>query len=88
MAGLAVASLALSGAVIIRRPDLVMGADFLFHDPGHNLFIADKMLSGASLYRDVFSQYGPVSAYVYTLVASLVGNTPTVYCRCLPRRAP
>jgi hypothetical protein len=79
MAGLAVASLALSAAVIIRRPDLVMGADFLFQDAGQSLLIADRMLSGASLYSDVFSQHGPVSAYVYTLVASLFGNTPTVY---------
>jgi 4-amino-4-deoxy-L-arabinose transferase-like glycosyltransferase len=79
MAGLAVASLALSTAVIIRRPDLVMGADVLFQDAGHNLLVADRMLSGASLYSDVFYPYGPVSAYLYALGASLFGNTPTVY---------
>jgi hypothetical protein len=83
MVGLALASLTLSSSVIVRRPDLVKGADFLFQDSGHNLLVADRLLAGASLYSDVFYPYGPVSAYLYALVAALFGNTPTVYLSML-----
>jgi hypothetical protein len=77
--GLPIAGLALSLVTVIRRPDLVKGADFLFLDAGHNLLVADRLLSGHWLYRDVFYQYGRLAAYVYTAVAFLFGNTPTTY---------
>jgi hypothetical protein len=48
-------------------------------DAGNNLLVADSLLSGHWLYRDVFYQYGPLAAYVYTAVAFLFGNTPTAY---------
>jgi hypothetical protein len=83
MVGLALASLTLSSAVIVRRPDLVKGAEFLFQDAGHNLLVADRLLAGATLYSDVFYPYGPVSAYMYAMVAWLFGNTPTVYLALL-----
>jgi hypothetical protein len=83
LVGFCAASVALSAAAIVRRPDLVMGADFLFQDVGHNLLVADRLLSGQSLYRDVFYPYGPISAYIYTATAFLFGNTPTTYLALL-----
>ncbi len=81
--GLAVLSLAFSATAILRRPDLVRGAEFLFGDAGHNLLVADRLASGAVLYRDVFFPYGPLSAYVYSWCARALGNTPNVYLMLL-----
>lgn len=75
----AAASLALSAATILRRPDLVQGAEFLFHDTGHNLLVADALLHGRTLYRDIFFPYGPLAAYTYAGFAWLAGNTPAAY---------
>jgi hypothetical protein len=83
MASLAAASLTLSAAVIIRRPDLVKGAEFLFQDAGHNLLVAERLLAGASLYSDVFYPYGPIPAYLHAVVAWIFGNTPTTYLSLL-----
>ena len=83
LAGLCAVSLALSIATIVRRGDLVRGAEFLFHDAGHNLLVADTLLSGHSLYRDVFYPYGPLPPYAYAAVAFLFDNTPTVYLALL-----
>jgi len=83
LVGCCAASVALSGVTIGRRPDLVMGADFLFQDAGHNLLVADKLLSGQALYRDVFYPYGPLPAYAYASMASVFGNTPATYLALL-----
>jgi hypothetical protein len=72
-------SLALSLVTIIRRPDLVKGAEFLFGETGHNLLVADRLLAGQFLYRDVFYQYGLLPAYAYALAAGLFGNAPMTY---------
>jgi len=72
-------SLLLGAALFVRRPDLVVGAEFLFHDAGHNLLTAHAILSGQTLYRDIFFPYGPISAYVYAAAAWCFGNTPEVY---------
>jgi hypothetical protein len=72
-------SLLLGAALLVRRPDLVAGADFLFHDAGHNLLTAHAILSGQTLYRDIFFPYGPISAYAYAVPAWRFGNTPQVY---------
>ena len=64
-------------AVCSRRAAL--NSDFLFGDEGHNLLIAQTLLSGGRLYRDVFSQYGPIPAYAHALLAKLFGNTPFTY---------
>ncbi|HZT78157.1 MAG TPA: hypothetical protein VFA27_15995 [Vicinamibacterales bacterium] len=63
----------------MRRPDLVQGAAFLFHDEGHNLLTADVVLHGGQLYRDVFFPYGPLGAYIYVVWAAAFGNTPRSY---------
>ena len=73
------ASLALALAAIVNRPAVILGPQFLFDDEGQNLLIAYTLLSGGSLYRDVFSQYGPIPAYVHAWVAWVFGNTPLVY---------
>ncbi len=83
LVGFCAASVALSAATIVRRPDLVRGADFLFQDVGHNLLVADRLLAGQSLYRDVFYPYGPLSAYIYAATAFLFDNTPTTYLALL-----
>jgi hypothetical protein len=72
-------SLLLGAALFVRRPDLVAGAEFLFHDAGHNLLTAHAILSGQTLYRDIFFPYGPISAYAYAVAAWRFGNTPEVY---------
>ena len=77
---LAASSAGVSLASILRRPDLWLSArDFLFHDAGHNLFVAGVLLAGQRLYADVIYQYGPIPAYAYALAARLFGNTPAVY---------
>lgn len=82
-AALAAAALSLAFAVIVRRPDLTRGSAFLFGDEGHNLLVAQTLLAGGALYRDVFFGYGPISAYLYALAARLCGNTPLVYLSLL-----
>jgi hypothetical protein len=77
------AGLAVSMAAIANRPGVILGPQFLFDDEGQNLLIVHTILSGGSLYRDVFSQYGPIPAYVHALVARGFGNTPLVYLSLL-----
>src|SRR6185436_11046870 len=62
------ASLALAMAAIANRPGVMLGPQFLFDDEGQNLLIVRTILSGGALYRDVFSQYGLIPAYVHALV--------------------
>ncbi len=77
------AGLALAIAAIAVRPGVILGPQFLFDDEGQNLLIVQTILSGGSLYRDVYSQYGPIPAYVHALVAWVFGNTPLVYLSLL-----
>jgi len=64
---------------IYRRPDLTRTGAFLFSDAGYSLFVASAVLDGARLYRDVAYPYGWLPVALYTTVAALFGNTPTVY---------
>ena len=61
------------------HPHPALNVDYLFGDEGHNLLVADTLLSGGRLYRDVFSQYGPIPAYLHALFARILGNTPFAY---------
>ena len=70
-------------AAIAIRPGVILGPQFLFDDEGQNLLIVHTILSGGALYRDVYSQYGPIPAYVHALVARVFGNTPLVYLSLL-----
>ena len=49
---------------------------FIFRDAGHVLTLADELLNGRMLYRDIFYQYGPVSAWFYASIAAVFGNSP------------
>jgi hypothetical protein len=82
IAGLMAASAALSLATIANRPETTNTA-FLFQDQGLNLVVADTLLSGGSLYRDVVYLYGPIPAYLHAGFAALFGNTPIAYVRLL-----
>lgn len=74
-----IVSLAVSGALLWARPDLTRGAAFLFSDQAANLFVADALHQGASLFTGVAFPYGPVSIELYVGVARWLGNTPLVY---------
>lgn len=63
------------------KPRLLSGETFLFHDNGYALFTADQLLAGKVLFRDVFYQYGVLTAYVHTGWAALFGNTILSYWR-------
>jgi hypothetical protein len=76
---LTTAGLALAMAAVANRRGVILGPQFLFDDEGQNLLIVDTILSGGALYRDVYSQYGLIPAYVHALVARVFGNTPLVY---------
>jgi hypothetical protein len=82
IAGLMAASAALSLATIANRPETTSTA-YLFQDEGLNLVVADTLLSGGSLYRDVAFRYGPIPAYIHAGFAALFGNTPSAYLRLL-----
>jgi hypothetical protein len=82
IAGLMAAGAALSLATIANRPETT-GTAYLFQDEGLNLVVADTLLSGGSLYRDIAFLYGPIPAYVHAGVAALFGNTPYAYLRLL-----
>ncbi len=53
--------------------------DFVVWEPGQNLFLADRILAGQMLYRDVFSQYGPLPIYAHALAAAVFGNSPATF---------
>ena len=61
------------------RPGLLNGDTFLFHDHSYSLFAADQLLAGKVLFRDVFYQYGVLTAYVHAGWAALFGNTILSY---------
>lgn len=61
------------------HPEQEFTDDFLFHDQGVNLLLAEELTAGKVLYRDVSYPYGPVPIYLYTAVAQLFGNSATTY---------
>jgi hypothetical protein len=63
------------------RPGLLSGETFLFHDNSYALFTADQLLEGKLLFRDVFYQYGVLTAYLHAGWAALFGNTILSYWR-------
>jgi hypothetical protein len=79
LAALMAAGLVLSAATILNRPQSTTTTAFLFQDEGLNLLVAQTLLSGGSLYRDVAYPYGPLSAYLHAAFAAVFGNTPLVY---------
>lgn len=72
------AGLVMSITAMARHPERLNSA-YLFRDEGMNLLVADELLAGKLLYRDLFYQYGPLPAYMYTGFAALFGNSPTSY---------
>lgn len=79
----AVSSLLVSAAIIARRPDLTVGAAFLFGDEAANLFVADALHAGRRLYQEVAYPYGPLPIFFYAAVAELLGNAPSTYLASL-----
>ncbi|MBS0657130.1 MAG: hypothetical protein JSR82_02640 [Verrucomicrobia bacterium] len=64
-------SLALSG----RHP----AVEFAYGEPGQNLYLVDRLHAGAVLYRDVFTQYGPLPTLALAWTARWCGNTAAHY---------
>ncbi len=62
----------------LSQPSLHSAA-FLFSDESHNFLVADALLKGAVLYKDVFYQYGYIPAYLYAGIAWLFGNSISTY---------
>ncbi len=52
---------------------------FLSDEPGQNLYLADRLLAGQTLYRDVWSQYGPLPIHAHTLAAAAFGNSADTF---------
>jgi hypothetical protein len=69
----------LAAAAIVGRSGVSHSIGFLFGDAGLNLLVAQTVLSGGTLYRDLFSAYGPIPAYAHAAVAWMFGNTPLTY---------
>ena len=85
IAGLMAASAALSLATIANRPETTNTA-FLFQDQGLNLVVADTLLSGGCLYRDVAFLYGPIPGIPSTPASrrcSATRRSHTSGCWCL-----
>lgn len=66
-----------TSAAIWWHPQLERGDAFIFRDASHVLTVTDDLLSGRTLYKDVFYAYGPIAASTYTVAARLFGNSPT-----------
>ncbi len=62
-----------------RHSEQVFTDDFLFHDNGVNLLLAQQLTAGKVLYRDLSYPYGPAPIYLYTAVAQVFGNSATTY---------
>ena len=69
----------LLASLYVLKPEQFAFSGFLFQDQGVNLYLADRLLDGEMLYRDVASQYGPVPAYGYALFAWIFGNSVETY---------
>lgn len=75
----ALLSLAVSVAFVLLRPDLTRGAAFLFGDEAANLFAADALHRGRTLYTDVAYPYGPLPIEMYRATSAVAGNSPGVF---------
>ena len=60
-------------------PRSLSGESFLGHDRSYALFTADQLLAGKLLFRDVFYQYGALTAYLHAGWAKLFGNSILAY---------
>ena len=77
------AALAVSLAFLIVRPDLALGAGFLFGDESANLLVADALHRGHQLYRDIAYPYGPIPIILFAGVTAAFPNTPMTYLALL-----
>jgi hypothetical protein len=59
----------------LLRPHTVAGAEFLVGDPAYPLWLVDRLQQGKMLYRDAFSQYGPLSTLLYRAWSMLFTNS-------------
>ena len=69
----------LIGLTAALTPEHVFTSGFLFFDHGVNLLVADVILRGGRLYRDVAYPYGALPAYIYAGLAGLMGNGVRTY---------
>lgn len=60
-------------------PRCLSDESFLGHDRSYALFTAEQLLTGNLLFRDVFYQYGALSAYLHAGWAKLFGNSILAY---------
>jgi hypothetical protein len=65
----------LGAAYLHFRPDLANGAFWVLGEQGNQLYRAERLARGETLYGDVAMQYGPLPAYVYAGYTLLTGNT-------------
>jgi hypothetical protein len=77
----------LASLLIITQLELsqrsLYSAAYLFNDESHNFLVADALLRGAVLYRDIFYPYGYLSAYSYALAALFFKNSIGTYLHFL-----
>jgi hypothetical protein len=66
-------------ASVHLRPDQVYNEHFLRQDEATNIALADSLLAGKWLYRDVLWPYGAVGPYLHTAAAACFGNTLATY---------
>lgn len=64
---------------LLFRPDLVRVPGFLFSDEGHALLTASVLNRGGHIYRDLYTPYGPLPAWMWAAIARMAGNTPIVF---------
>jgi hypothetical protein len=82
-AAVILSAFAVGELAIFRRPDLTRNAAFLFGEQGFSLFVANEVLHGARLYRDVAYPYGWLPVAMFVACARMFGNTPVVYLQFL-----
>ena len=58
------------------HPTAELWHGFIFRDAGHVLTVADELLNGRTLFKDIFYQYGPLPAWFYASIAAIFGNSP------------
>jgi hypothetical protein len=75
----ALAALFVSLVFLRVRPDLAIGAGFLFGDESANLLVADALHRGRELYRDIAYPYGPIPILLVAGLTTLFPNVPLTY---------
>lgn len=76
------ASLFIITQIKLSQPSLYSEA-YLFSDESHNFLVAEALLQGKVLYKDVVYVYGYLSAYSYSLAALIFGNSINTYLHFL-----